>query len=68
MWKPETHNKTFPTRLFPREGQQSEIQYPGWNKDTTGKGLWCGEDNNISWGDMRKFCCSPKWAKNALKW
>ena len=34
------------------EGQQKEIQYPGWHKDTTGKGLWCGEDNEVPWEDM----------------
>ena len=33
------------------EGQQKETQYPGWNKDTTRKGLWSGEDNEVSRGD-----------------
>ena len=35
----------------PMEGQQKEIQYPGWDKDTTGKGLWNGKDNEVPWGD-----------------
>ena len=29
------------------EGQQKEIQYPGWHKDNTGKGLWSGEDDEV---------------------
>ena len=34
-----------PTKLPPMEGQQKETQYPGWYKDTTGEGLWSGEDD-----------------------
>ena len=45
MWKPETNNKTLPTRLPLMEEQQKETQYPGWHKDTTGKGLWSKKDN-----------------------
>ena len=44
MWKPKTKNKEFPTRMPPMEEQQSEIQYPGWHKDATGKRLWIGKD------------------------
>ena len=40
-----------PTQLSPMEGQQKEIQYPGWHKDTTGKWLWSGENNEVPWGD-----------------
>ena len=47
MWKPENNNKTLPTRLPPIEGQQKKIQYPGWNKETTGKGLWNRKDNEV---------------------
>ena len=47
MLKPETDNKTLPTRLPPIEGQQKETQCLGWHKDTTGKGLWSGEDNRV---------------------
>ena len=46
MWKPETNNKTLPTRLSPLEGHQKETQYPGRPKDTTRKGMWIGEDND----------------------
>ena len=51
MWKPETNNKTLSTSLPPIEGQQKETQYPGWHKDTTGKGLWSVEDNDVSYGN-----------------
>ena len=40
-----------PTRLPPMEGQQKEIQYPGWHKDTTRKGLWSGKDDEVLLGD-----------------
>ena len=33
------------------EGQQKESQYPGWHKDTTRKGLWIGEDDEVPLGD-----------------
>ena len=51
MWKPETKNKTLPTRQPLLGGQQKEIQYPGWNMDTTGKRLWSEQDNEVPWGD-----------------
>ena len=51
MWKSETNNKRLPTRLPPIEEQQKEIQYPGWHKDTIGKGLWSGEDDEVPYGD-----------------
>ena len=47
----ESNNKTLPTRLPPMVGQQKEMQYPGWYKDTTGKGLWSGDDDG---GFLRK--------------
>ena len=47
-WKPETDNKTLPKRLPPIGEQQKEIQYSGWHKDTTGKGLWSEEDDKVS--------------------
>ena len=53
MQKPNTNNKSLPTRLPPMEGQEKEIQYPGWHKDTTQKGLWIGEDE-VLLGDLRK--------------
>ena len=31
--------------LLPVEGQQKEIQYPGWHGDTTGKELLSGEND-----------------------
>ena len=34
------------------KGQRKETQYPGWHKDTTRKGLWGGEDNEVPSGDM----------------
>ena len=34
------------------EGQQKEIQYPGWHKDTNGKGLWNKEDKKVPWGNI----------------
>ena len=37
MWKPETNNKTLPTRQHLMVGQQKETQYPGYHKDTTRK-------------------------------
>ena len=40
-------HKTLPSM----EGQQKEIQYPGWHKDTAGKELWSGEDNGVPKGD-----------------
>ena len=42
--------------LIHLEGQQKEIQYPGWHRDTTGKELWSGENENNSffvWGDIK---------------
>ena len=33
------------------EGQQKETQYSGWHKDTTKKGLWSGEDNEVPLGN-----------------
>ena len=30
------------------DGQQKEIQYPGWHKDTTGKELWSVENDEVS--------------------
>ena len=32
---------------FPMEGQQKEIQYPGWHKDTTGRGFESGEYDEV---------------------
>ena len=40
-----------PTKLPQMEGQQKETQYPRWHKDTTGKGLWSGEDNEFLQGN-----------------
>ena len=48
-----TNNKILPTRLPPMEGQQKKIQYPGWHKDTTRKGLWSEADDEISQGDRK---------------
>ena len=42
------NNETLPTSLPPMEGQQKEIQYPVCHKDTTGKGLWSGENDEVS--------------------
>ena len=39
MQKPETTNKTLPTRLPPVERQQKGKSNPGWRKDTAWKGL-----------------------------
>ena len=33
------------------EGQPNEVQYPGWHMDTTRKGLWDGEDNEVPEGN-----------------
>ena len=41
------------------EVQQKEIQYPGWHRDTTGKELWSGENDEVSegnrdvWGNIK---------------
>ena len=41
------------------EGQEKEIQYPGWHRDTTGKELWSGENDEVSegngdvWGNIK---------------
>ena len=43
----ETNNKTLPKRLPSIERQQKETQYPGWYKDTKGKELWSGEDDEV---------------------
>ena len=51
MHRPETNNKTLPTRMPPIIGQQKQTQYPGRHKDTSGKWLWSGEDNEIPCGD-----------------
>ena len=37
--------------MTPMEGQQKEIQYPGWHKGTTGKELWSGENDEVSYGN-----------------
>ena len=29
-----------------------ETQYPGWYKDTIGKGLWSGEDKEVAQGNI----------------
>ena len=47
MWTPEPNNKTLPTKFPSMERQQKEIQYPGWLKDTTRKGMWSGEDGDV---------------------
>ena len=58
MWKPKPNNKTFPTGLPPMEGQHRKTQYTGWHKDTTRKGMWIGEDNEVPkedrdvWGNI----------------
>ena len=61
MRKPGANNKTLPARLPPMEGQQREIHYPGWHKDTTGKrcdvGKW--------WGFLKKQRFLRKYEK---KW
>ena len=44
MWKPETNNKTLPTRFPPMDGQHKETWYPRWLKETTRKRLWSGEN------------------------
>ena len=50
-WWPETNTQTLPTRLPPMERQQKEPQYPGWHKNTTKKGMWNEDDNEVPWGD-----------------
>ena len=40
-----------PTRHPPMEGQQKEIQYPGWYKDNTWKKLWSAENDKVSYGN-----------------
>ena len=35
----------------PMEGQQKKTHYPGWDKNTTRKGLWSGEDYQVPEGD-----------------
>ena len=47
-WDSLQCNKTLPTRLPPMEGQQKKIEYPGWHKNTTGKKLWSGENDEVS--------------------
>ena len=60
MRKPKTDIKTL-------EGQQKEIQYPGWHKDTTGKGLWSVEDNsNTEWESINKSCGKYKFKLNRI--
>ena len=51
MWKLDTDNKTLPSRFPPMDGQQKETQYPEWHKDTTGKRLWGGENNEDPQGN-----------------
>ena len=33
------------------EGQQKEIQYPGWHRETNGKEFWSGENEEVSLGN-----------------
>ena len=33
------------------ERQQKESQYLGWHEDTTRKGMWGGEDDEVPLGD-----------------
>ena len=43
MWKPKTGNQTLPCGKTPIEAEK--IQYPEWNKNSTGKRLWSVKDN-----------------------
>ena len=45
LWKPETNNRTLPTRLTPMKGQQKEIQYSGEIRTLPGKD--CEVENMI---------------------
>ena len=42
---------------LPMEGQQKEIQYPGWLGGTTRKGLWSGVSYEVSKGNrcLKKY-------------
>ena len=62
----------------PMEEQQKEIQYPGWHKDTTGKELWSGENDEVShhfsfYQKFHKFLIKTKFMKflssfKAISW
>ena len=47
------------------EGQQKEIQNPGWHKDTTGKKFCSRENDEVSykkdvWGNIKKWEIADK--------
>ena len=47
-------------KLCLQDGQQKEIQYPGWHKNTTGKELCSGENDEDSKGN-RDVWGNVKW-------
>ena len=49
-WR-EPFPRIYKMLIKPIERQQKEIQYPGWHKSTTRKGLWSGKDYEVPLGD-----------------